>query len=132
MKPIVRPWFVVLVLGLIGCVDQALAADLTVHLPDTASVSHDVVKYQCDAAGAKMGLPAGPFSAEYINGGGNSLVVVPVSGKSLIFANVSAASGARYAAQQYLWWEAGGAVTFSSDSMAGKMSSTCQRAKNES
>jgi membrane-bound inhibitor of C-type lysozyme len=52
-------------------------------------------------------------------------VIVPVRGTSLIFANVNSASGARYAAGQYIWWEAGGAVTFYSDSLAGKMQSAC-------
>ena len=74
-----------------------------------------------------MGLPAGVFSVEYLNGAGNSLAIVPVSGNSLIFANVVSGSGARYAAGQYIWWEAGGGVTFSSDSIAGKMSSECHR-----
>jgi membrane-bound inhibitor of C-type lysozyme len=45
----------------------------------------------------------------------------------MIFANVMSGSGARYAAAQYIWWDAQGAVTFYSDSLSGKMQSTCHR-----
>ena len=103
------------------------ATELTIHLNGSQPVTPTAVKYQCDVHGVTMGLPAGVFSVQYLNGAGNSLVVVPVGGSSLIFANVVAGSGARYAAGQYIWWEAGGGVTFSSDSIAGKMSSTCHR-----
>jgi membrane-bound inhibitor of C-type lysozyme len=74
-----------------------------------------------------MGLPAGAFAVEYINGAGNSLVVVPVHEASLIFANVVSGSGARYAAGPYIWWDAQGSVNFYSDSIAGKMQSACHR-----
>ena len=104
------------------------ASDLTIHLNGSQPISRNTVKYQCDAQGAKMGLPAGVFSVEYINGAGNSLAIVPVGGNSLIFANVISGSGARYAAGEYIWWDAAGRVTtFSSDSLAGKMSSECHR-----
>jgi membrane-bound inhibitor of C-type lysozyme len=107
---------------------SAWAADVTIHLVGDVSVSRQTHKYQCDASSAKMGLPDAPFSVEYINGGGNSLAILPVSGKSLIFANVFSGSGARYVAQQYTWWEAAGrSITFSSDSLAGKMQSECHR-----
>lgn len=123
---------IVIAIGLTGSGQGALASDLTIHLAGSASVTHKVVAYQCDADGTKMGLPAGPFSVEYINGGGNSLAVLPMSGKSLIFANVISGSGARYAAQQYIWWEAAGrSITLSTDSLAGKMQSTCQRANTK-
>ena len=71
----------------------------------------------------------GRIPGRIINGAGNSLVMVPVHGTSLIFANVNSGSGARYAAGQYIWWEAGGTVTFYSDSLAGKMQSACHPAK---
>jgi len=75
-----------------------------------------------------MGLPAGVFSVEYLNGAGNSLAIVPVDGDSRIFVNVVSGSGARYAAGEYIWWDAGGrGVSFSSDALAGKMSTTCHR-----
>ncbi len=113
--------------GVLACSVAARATDMTIRLNGSQAITRSTVKYQCDVHGVTMGLPAGVFSAEYLNGAGNSLVVVPVGGNSLIFANVVSGSGARYAAGQYIWWEAGGGVTFSSDSIAGKMSSTCHR-----
>jgi membrane-bound inhibitor of C-type lysozyme len=107
----------------------ASASDLTIHLTGSQPVSRKTVQYQCDAKAAAIGLPAATFPVEYINGAGNSLAVVPVHGNSLIFANVMSGSGARYAAGQYIWWEAGGSVTMYSDSMAGKMQSACHPAK---
>lgn len=107
---------------------SAGTSDLTIHLNGSQPISRKTVRYQCDAVGAKMGLPAGVFSVEYINGAGNSLAIVPVGGNSMIFANVISGSGARYAAGEFIWWDAAGRVTtFSSDSLAGKMSSSCHR-----
>jgi membrane-bound inhibitor of C-type lysozyme len=112
-------------LAVVGLSPVASATDLTIHLPAGASVSRKAVQYQCDAQGVKIGVPAGPFSVEYINGGGNSLAIVPISGNSIIFSSASSASGARYTAQQFTWWEAKGAVTLYSDSLGGKSQSTC-------
>jgi membrane-bound inhibitor of C-type lysozyme len=104
------------------------ATDVTIHLNGSQTISRSTRKFQCDAQGTKMGLPDGVFSVEYLNGAGNSLAIVPVGGDSVIFANVVSGSGARYAAREYIWWDAGGrGVTFSSDSLAGKMSSSCHR-----
>src|SRR5580698_2154545 len=123
-------WKQVLVgIGILSVSALARATDLTVHLNGSQPVSRNTVKVQCDAQGVKMGLPAGVFSVEYLNGAGNSLAVVPVGRSSLIFANVVSGSGARYAAKEFIWWDAGGrGITFSSDTLAGKMSSTCRRA----
>ena len=105
------------------------ATDVTIHLSGSQPVSRKTVQYQCDAKAAVIGLPATAFPVEYINGDGNSLAVVPIHGNSLIFANVMSGSGARYAAGQYIWWEAGGSVTLYSDSLAGKSQSACHTAK---
>ncbi|MBV8828704.1 MAG: MliC family protein [Acidobacteriaceae bacterium] len=102
------------------------AADLTIHLQGDAPVSRKNVTYQCDAAAQHVGLPTRPFTVEYINGGGNSLVTVPVSGETLVFANVISGSGARYVSKQYTWWEAKGSVTFYSDALSGKLQSECK------
>jgi membrane-bound inhibitor of C-type lysozyme len=104
------------------------ASDLTIHLNGSQPISRKTVRYQCDAQAGKMGLPVGVFSVEYINGAGNSLAIVPVGGNSMIFANVISGSGARYAAGEFIWWDAAGrGTTFWSDSLAGKMSSSCHR-----
>jgi membrane-bound inhibitor of C-type lysozyme len=114
-----------LVLAIFGCSLVAAAADLTIHLPDAASIERKTVLYSCDANGAKIGVPSDSFSVEYINGGGNSLVVVPISGKQIIFSNVISGSGARYTAQRYTWWEAHGQVLLQADALPGNLQSTC-------
>jgi membrane-bound inhibitor of C-type lysozyme len=104
------------------------ATDVTLHLKGSQPMSSTTAQYECDAQGAKIGLPAGPFAVEYLNGAGNSLAILPVNGESIVFANVFSGSGARYAAKQYIWWDAAGrSVSFSSDSLAGKMRSECHR-----
>jgi len=114
--------------GVLSFSALAGASDLTIRLNGSQPISRNTVKYKCDAQGAKMGLPGGVFSVEYINGAGNSLAIVPVGGNSLIFANVVSGSGARYASGEYIWWDAGGrGTTLSSDSLAGKVSSDCRR-----
>jgi membrane-bound inhibitor of C-type lysozyme len=116
-----------LMVAMLGWSTLAGATDLTIHLSGTQPISRKTVQYQCDGQSAATGLPATAFSVEYINGGGNSLVIVPVNGASLIFTNVTSASGARYAAGQYIWWDAAGSVNFYSDSLAGKTQSACHR-----
>jgi membrane-bound inhibitor of C-type lysozyme len=103
------------------------ATDFVIHLPDTPPVSRQSVTYQCDATGLAIGVPSRAFTVEYINAGGNSLAIVPISGNSLIFSNVASASGARYVAQQYTWWEAKGGATLYSDSLNGKSQSSCHK-----
>jgi membrane-bound inhibitor of C-type lysozyme len=111
----------------LGFSTVAAATELTIHLDGSQPISRHTVQYQCNAEGVAMGLPVTSFSVEYIDGAGNSLAIVPIHGMSLIFANMSSASGARYASGPYTWWEAGGAVNFYSDSLAGKMQSSCHR-----
>jgi membrane-bound inhibitor of C-type lysozyme len=120
-------WKQLLGFALLGSSTLASATDLTLHLKGNEPITRKMVQYQCDSKGTTMGLPAGSFSVEYLNGAGNSLVIVPVNGSSMIFANVMSGSGARYAAGQYIWWDAQGGVNFYSDSLSGKMQSTCHR-----
>jgi membrane-bound inhibitor of C-type lysozyme len=107
----------------------ARPADLAIHLPGTVPFSRQTIRYTCDSVGPQIGVPSGPFDVEYIEGGGNALAILPISGNALIFANVSSASGARYTAQQYTWWEAKGSATLYSDSLTGKLVSSCSRVK---
>ena len=108
------------------------AADLTIHLAGEEPVSRHVVQFQCDSTGVQLGLPAGVFPVEYLDGAGNSLAVLPIGGHSLIFANVISASGARYASGRYIWWDAGsrGIHLYSDfDSLDGKQQATCHTVK---
>lgn len=114
--------------GILTVTSFASATDVTIHLKGSQPVSRSAIRYQCDANGIKMGFPAGVFHVEYFNGAGNSLAVLPIGGKSLVFANIISGSGARYAAGKYVWWEAGErGVSLSSDSLAGKLVSECHR-----
>lgn len=120
--------FACVALGALTLAVTAFAGDVVIHLDDAAQITRRSVQYQCDALASKLGLPDGPFQVEYINGGDNSLAVLPISGRPLIFANIFSGSGARYAAQQYIWWEAAGrSITLTSDTLAGKLTSTCQK-----
>ena len=116
-----------LMIAALGWNTLAGATDLTIHLSGSQPLSRKTVQYQCDRQATATGLPGAAFPVEYINGGGNSLVIVPVHGASLIFTNVTSASGARYAAGQYIWWDAAGSVNFYSDSLGGKTQSACHR-----
>jgi membrane-bound inhibitor of C-type lysozyme len=71
---------------------------LTVTLPDPGEWQH--VSYVCE--GREERLPV-----DYLNAAPNFLALVPIEGKTVIFANVLAASGARYAASHYEWWTKG-------------------------
>ena len=77
--------------------------------------------------GLPWGCPRRRFRSNISTGHRQQSAVVEVHGSSMIFANINSGSGARYAAGQYIWWEAGGAVTFYSDSLAGKTHSACHR-----
>ena len=120
--------FIMCLCGLSFLIAQAVGGDVTIHLGGVSPVSRQVIQYQCDASGPKLGLPKGPFPIEYINGGGNSLALLPISGKTLIFVNVVSGSGARYAAQQYMWWEeAGRRVSLRRETLTETTESVCQR-----
>jgi membrane-bound inhibitor of C-type lysozyme len=124
--------FVAIGAGLWSSAVTGEAADLTIQLAGDTSVSRHVAQFQCDSTGVQMGLPAGAFTVEYLDGAGNSLAVLPIGGHSLIFANVISASGARYASGRYIWWDAGsrGIHLYSDfDSLDGKQQATCHTVK---
>lgn len=103
----------------------ASAAEIIISLPGAQSVSKKVVQYRCDANAPKLGLPTAAFPVEYINAGGNSLAVLPIANQQLIFAGVTSGSGALYAAQNYIWWEAAGRRISLRSETQGE--SVCQR-----
>ena len=112
------------------CSASAAATDLTIHLKGNDPVKRMVARFQCDGQGAAIGLPAGVFTVEYLNGAGNHLAVVPVKGNSMIFVTVPSGSGAKYAAEQFTWWDAGSrGTTFASEFPGPKASSSCQQVK---
>lgn len=128
VTPSARIWVTYLgvVMGALGPAVTAPAEDIAIHLPQNATVSRKTVRYRCDVQAGKVGLPSGSFPVEYIDGGGNSLAVVPINGNPIVFSNVVSASGARYAAQQFIWWDAKGVVTVSADTPSGNVQSICR------
>lgn len=58
-----------------------------------------LVRYDCEGAES--------FDVEYVNAAPNFLAFVPVDGATYLFASVVSASGARYAAANYVWWTKG-------------------------
>jgi membrane-bound inhibitor of C-type lysozyme len=115
---------IVALVALLWCA-RSKAEDLIVHLHKPVSVSKRDVIYACDSKASKLGVSSGAFLVEYINGGGNSLAVVPILGNPIVFANVTSGSGARYVAQQYTWWEAKNESTLSVDSPSGSLKTSC-------
>ncbi|SDH92356.1 MliC family protein [Pseudomonas panipatensis] len=82
-------------------------------LPGDAKLDSRSVDYKCED-GRK-------FSVQYLNKGDNHLAVVPVSDSaSLVFANVISASGAKYAAGQYIWWTKADQATLYKDWKGGE------------
>ena len=99
---------------------EAYASDLHIQLPGNDSFTGTTASFSCDGNAAKLGLPAGTFPVQYINGAGNSLAVLPIGGKSLIFAGVVSGSGARYAASRYIWSDGGTRGAFLSSDLSDK------------
>jgi len=109
----------------------ATAEELTLRLPGVA-VTRIHATFECGKAGVALGLPSGPFTVEYVNAEENHLAILPVHGKPLIFANVISASGARYAAGRYIWWDAGSrGVTLYAEGVADYPRADCHSLKKK-
>jgi membrane-bound inhibitor of C-type lysozyme len=103
------------------------ATDVNIHLNGDSPISRKQARYECDSEGPKLGLPNGAFAVEYINVGGNSLALLPIDGKTLIFTSGISGSGARYVAQDYVWWEAAGrSISLSRETMGKTSVSACR------
>lgn len=80
----------------------ASAATVTLDLPDVERATKDRVRYQCGAT---------EIEVTYINVGANSLAVLKLGERVVVAASVLAASGARYAGQELVWWTKGDDTT---------------------
>lgn len=89
----------VLVAAFVLVVSAAGADELTIDLPGAASAERSTVSYSC--GGERK------VTAQYINTDANSLAILDLGDTTLLMANVISASGARYAARQYIWWTKG-------------------------
>lgn len=85
----------------------ALASDLHIELSGNDTFSRKEVTFSCDDKARALGLPGKEVHVMYINGAGNSLALIQVGGRRLIFSSVISGSGARYAADKYIWSDGG-------------------------
>jgi membrane-bound inhibitor of C-type lysozyme len=76
----------------------ALSSSVTIDL-GPGDAERRTVNYDC-------GMDQ-PLTVEYINAAPNFLALLPIEGQSLMFVAVLSASGARYAASRYVWWNDG-------------------------
>ena len=105
---------------------QAQSSDLHMQLQGHESFSRKKISYECDGNAAALGLPTKTFQVEYIHGAGNSLAILPIAGRSLIFAGILSGSGARYAADRFIWSDGGSRGAFlSSDLLNNQEQSLC-------
>lgn len=88
---------------------------LSIPLPVTEESSLIPVEYECETNEK--------IRVTYVNAGENRLAVIPVDGTDMVFANVIAASGARYVAQQFEWWNKGDEATLTN--LMDDSSQTC-------
>jgi membrane-bound inhibitor of C-type lysozyme len=82
-------------------------ADVSVGLGLSLSGDAEVkaTKYTCTGSD--------PLTVQYINADPNYLAIIPIKGKSLVFVNTISASGAKYEAGQFVWWNKGSDATLS-------------------
>jgi len=88
----------------LGCVlgaSGAQAASVALDLPGDAA-TRETVNYDC--GGQKI-------AATYINAGDNSLAVLKIGERVVVTVSVLAASGAKYAGQELIWWTKGEEAT---------------------
>lgn len=79
----------------------AIETSIQIELSTNTDFERRVMVYDCGATE--------PISVTYINAAPNFLAIVPIAEEPepLIFASVIAASGARYASGQWVWWSKG-------------------------
>lgn len=75
---------------------------LTLELPGAAE--RTTVAYGCKAG---ANAEETPLSVEYINLPGNNFALLPIDGQPTLFVGVLAGSGAKYVANDMVWWTKG-------------------------
>src|SRR5690606_28001407 len=93
-------WRIALLAGLLAA-QGAEAASITLDLPGDAP-NRETVNYDCGGQ---------TVSATYINAGDNALAVLTLGERVVVMVNVLAASGAKYAGQELIWWTKGTEAT---------------------
>lgn len=86
--------------AMMGGVDVSAAVIL--NFP--GNFERNVVTYQCEGIEEQLAVT-------YVNAAPNFLAIVPIEGQNLVFVTVLSASGAKYAAGEYEWWNKGAEAT---------------------
>lgn len=93
---------VVAVLALLSAISgEALAVEssLQLDLGPSDNAELKTVTYDCE------GIPS--FDVQYINAAPNFLAIIPVQTETYVFTAVTAASGVKYVAGNFVWWTKG-------------------------
>jgi len=87
-------------LALLALVAPASAqTSFLLGLSISGDAERKIVRYDCEGTEG--------FEVEYINAAPNFLAFVPYDGQTYLMSSVIAASGARYAAANLVWWSKG-------------------------
>jgi len=78
----------------------AATSSLVISLGTTGDFERKMVKYGCQG-------DVDSITVDYVNAAPNYLALIPLEGSTLVFNTVLAASGAKYAAGKYVWWNKG-------------------------
>lgn len=107
--------------------EAASQSSFSIPLKPAVAVKTTKASYRC------LGDPAllAHFSSQtvpvtYINAGETSLAILPLNGQTLVFANVVAASGAKYAADNFVWWTKEKEAFFTQRNAGGAAHVTCR------
>ena len=82
-------------------------AEVTVGLGVSITGDAEVKSAKYDCTGHD------PFIVQYVNAAPNFLALIPIDGQTMVFVNTISASGAKYEAGQYVWWNKGTDATLS-------------------
>ncbi len=79
------------------------AVDLDVAITLSGDVQIHTAVYGCDTEE--------PLTVKYVNAAPNFFAILPIEGSDVVFVNVISASGAKYVAGHYEWWNKGADAT---------------------
>lgn len=106
---------------------SASASTLRIPLASVSHIEKISATYHCNGPKDlldKLGQPT--VSVTYLNAGAVSLAVLKVEGQTQVFSNVIAASGARYTANRFEWWDKGDTAFFAAVGEESAPRLTCQ------
>jgi membrane-bound inhibitor of C-type lysozyme len=95
---------IVFALALAATSPALAAVDLNVGINLTGDVQIVTTVYGC-------GESTEPLTVKYINAAPNFFAIIPIEGEDVVFVNVISASGAKYVAAEYEWWNKGADAT---------------------